>query len=45
MSQGRFLENVPNWDIFEKKPISTEVRVSVDLYGLGDHGLCAGSVV
>ena len=42
---GRFLENVPNWDVFEKKPISTEVRVSVDSYGLGDHGLGAGLVV
>ena len=42
---GRFLENVPNWDVFEKKSISTKVRVSVDSHGLGDHGLGAGLVV
>jgi hypothetical protein len=33
---------VPNWDVFEKTSISTKVRVSVDLYGLGDHGLGVG---
>ena len=42
---GRFLENVPNWDVFEKKSILTEVRVSVDSHGPGDHGLGAGLVV
>ena len=42
---GRFLENVPNWDVFEKRTILTEVRVSADSYGLGDHGLGAGLVI
>ena len=42
---GRFLEIVPNWDVFEKTSISTEVRVLVDSYGIGDHGLGAGLVV
>ena len=42
---GRFLENVPNWDIFEKRTILAEVRVSADSHGLGDHGLGAGLVI
>ena len=39
------IKNVPNWDVFVMTSISTEVRVSVDLHGLGDHGLGAGLVV
>ena len=39
------IKNVPNWDVFEKKSILTEVRVSVDAHGPGDHGLGAGLVV
>ena len=31
---------VTNWDVFEKT-----VRVSADLYGLGDHGLGVGLLV
>ena len=42
---GRFLENVPNWDVFEKRTILAEVRVLADSHGLGDHGLGAGLVV
>ena len=42
---GRFLENVPNWVVFERMSISTKVRVSADSHGLGDHGLGAGLVV
>ena len=38
-------KKVPNWDVFKETSISTKVRVSVDLYGLGDHGLGAGLVV
>ena len=39
------IKNVPNWDVFVMSSISTEVRVSVDSHGLGDHGLGAGLVV
>jgi hypothetical protein len=42
---GHFLENVPNWDVFEKTSISAEVRVSADSYDLGDQGLGAGLFV